>query len=62
MKLHTFVSRPHEVSTYLGEFPPDTPGQETELLSIYEVIDIIYHSMSTMWKNIIIKQGFNDAN
>ena len=47
------------MNAYLAEFPPDSEGQETELLSKNDIIDIIYHSMLTTWKNKIIEQGFN---
>ena len=62
MKLRSFISRLQELNAYLGEFPPDTEGQETAPLSAKEIMDIIYHSMPTIWKNKLIEQGFNYAN
>ena len=46
----------------LEEFPSDTEGEEAESLSTDEVMDIIYHSMSTKWKSTMIEQWFNQAN
>ena len=57
MKLH--ISRLQELNAYLEEFPPDTEGQETSPLSADEIMDIIYHSMPTIWRNKMIEQGFN---
>ena len=51
MKLHGFISRLKELNAYLEEFPPDIEGQETAPLPVDEIMDIIYHSMSTTWKN-----------
>ena len=62
MKLRSFISRLQELNTYLEEFPPDTEGQETAPLSADDIIDIIYYSMPTTWKNKMIEQGFNEAN
>ena len=61
MKLHSFTSRLQESNVYLEEFIPDTEGQETAPLSAYEIMNIIYHSMPTTWKNKIIEQGFDYA-
>ena len=61
MKLRSFISRLQELNVYLEEFPPDTEGQETESLPADEILDIIYHSMPTTWKNKMIEQGFNYA-
>ena len=61
MKLRSFISRLHELNLYLEEYPPDTEGQETALLSADEIMDIIYHYMPTTWKNKMIEQGFNYA-
>ena len=61
MKLRSFISRVQELNAYLEEFPPDTDGQETAPLSADEIMDIIYHSMPTTWKNKMIEQGFNYA-
>ena len=47
------------MSAYLEEFPPDTVGHETGSLPVDEIMDIIYHSMPTTWKNKMIEQGFN---
>ena len=59
MKLHGFISRLQELNAYLEEFPPDTEGQETAPLPTDEIMDIIYHSMPTIWKYKMIEQGFN---
>ena len=56
-----YVSKLHELITYLEEFLTDTPGQEIESLSTDEVVDVIFHSMPTMRKNKIIEQDFNYA-
>ena len=61
MKLRSFISRLQELNAYLEEFPPDTDGQETAPLSADEIMDIIYHSIPTPWKNKMIEQGFNYA-
>ena len=50
MILYNFVSRLQELNTYLEDFPPDAPEQEPEPLSTDKIMEIIYHSMSTMWK------------
>ena len=62
MKLYSFISRRQEVNAYLEEFSPDTEGQEIEPLPADEIMDIIYHSIPTVWKNKMIAQGFNYAN
>ena len=49
------------MNAYLAEFPPDTEVQETTLLPADEIMDIIYHSMPTTWKNKMIEQGLNYA-
>ena len=41
--------------------PPDTEGQETAPLPADKIMDIIYHSIPTTWKNKMIEQGFNYA-
>ena len=61
IKLYRFTSRLQELSVYLEEFPPDAEGQETAPLPADEIMDIIYHSMPTTWKNKMIEQGFNYA-
>ena len=61
MKLHIFVSRLQELNICLAEFPPDTEGQETAPLPLDKIMDIIYHSISTSWKNKMIDQGINYA-
>ena len=61
MKLSSFISRHQELNVYLEEFPPDTEGQETAPLPADEIMDIVYHSISTIWKNEMIEQGFNYA-
>ena len=61
MKLRSFISRLQELNAYLEEFPPDTEGQETAPLPADEIMDIIYHSMPTTWKNKMIEQCLNYA-
>ena len=61
MKLHSFISKLQELSAYLEEFPPATEGQETAPLAADDIMDIIYRSMPTTWKNKMIKHGFNYA-
>ena len=61
MKLRSFISRHQELNAHLGEVPPDAEGQEHMSLPSDEIMDIIYHSMPTTWKNKIIEQGFNYA-
>ena len=51
MKLRSFFSRLEELNAYLEELPPDTEAQKTSPLPADEIIDIIYHSMSTTWKD-----------
>ena len=60
-KLCSFISRLQELNAYLEEFPPDTDDQETSHLSADKIMDIIYHSIPTTWKNKMIEQGFNYA-
>ena len=43
----------------VGEFSPDTPGQVNVLYLTDEIMDFIYQSMLTMWKNKMIEQVFN---
>ena len=43
----------------LEELNPDTEGQATTSLPVDEMMDIIYQSMPTMWKNKMIDQDFN---
>ena len=59
MKVRSFVSRLQELTFYFEEFPPDTEGQETTLLSADEIMEIIYHSIPTTWKNKMIEQDIN---
>ena len=47
------------MNIYLEEFPPGPKGQETVPPPVDESMDIIYHSVPTMWKSKIIEQGFN---
>ena len=61
MKLRSFISRLQELNAYLEEFLPDKEGQETTPLPADEIMDIIYYSMPTTWKNKMIEQGFNYA-
>ena len=58
-KLPHFIIRLQELNAYLEDFLPDTEGRETAPLSTDEIMDIIYHSMPTRWKNKMIEQGFN---
>ena len=55
MKLRGFISRLQELNVFLEEFQPDTEGQETAPLPSDEIMDIIYHSMPTTWKNKMIE-------
>ena len=50
MKLGTFFSRLQELNEHLGEFPHETPEQETTLLPIDKIMDIIYHFMPIIRK------------
>ena len=61
MKLHSFISRLQELNAYLEEFPSDTEGQETAPPPADEIMDIIYHSMPTTWKNKMIEQSINQV-
>ena len=61
MKLLSFISRIQELNAYLEAFPPDTDGQETAPLLADEIMDIIYHSKTTTWKNKMIEQDLNYA-
>ena len=56
--LSNFISRLQELNAYLEEFQPDTEGLETAPLLADEIMNIIYHSMPTTWKNKKIEQGF----
>ena len=58
MKLRRFISRLQELNAYT-KFSSDTEGQETVPLPADEIMDIIYHSMPTIWKNKMIEQSFN---
>ena len=58
MKLRSYISKLQDLNAYLEDFPPDTEGQKTAPLSADEIMDIIYHSMPTTWKNKMIEQGF----
>ena len=49
------------MNAYFEEFPADTQGQGTVPLSADEIMDIIYHSMPTTWKNKMIEEEFNYA-
>ena len=59
IKLYCFISRLQELNVDLEEFLTDTEGQETAPLPIDEIMDIIYHSMPTTWKTMMIEQDFN---
>ena len=61
MKLLSFISRIQELNAYLETFSPETEGQNFSPLPADEIMDIIYHSMPTVWKNKIIVQSFNHA-
>ena len=62
MKLRSFISRLQELNAYLEEFPPDTEGQETAPLSADEIMNIIYHSMSTTWKIKVPQENQEEEN
>ena len=49
------------MNAYLEEFLLDTERQENVSLSADEIMDIIYHSMPSTWRNKMIEQGFNYA-
>ena len=49
------------MNAYLEEFLTDTESQETAPLPADEIMDIIYQSMPTTWKNKVIEKGFNYA-
>ena len=61
MKLGNFVNKFQQQNAYLGEFSPDTMGQETTPLPTDEIMNIIYQSMPTTMKNGIIEKEFNYA-
>ena len=61
MKLRSFFNMLQEWNAYLEEFKPDTEGQETAPLPADQIMDIVYHSMPTTWKNKMIEQGLNYA-
>ena len=50
MKLIAFISRLKELNAYLGEVPPNTPGQQIAPFPTDDTMDVIYYSMSTTWK------------
>ena len=54
MKLRCFISRLQELNAYLEEFPYGIEGQEPAPLPADEIMDYIYHSMPTTWKNKMI--------
>ena len=59
IKLCSLISGLQESNAYLKQFPSDAPGQETAPLPTDKIMDIIYQSMPTAWKNKMIKQDFN---
>ena len=61
MKLCNFIHRLQELNIYLEEFHPDKERQESAPLPADEIIDSIYHSIPTTWKNKMIEQGCNYA-
>ena len=61
IKLYSFISRLQELNAYLAEFLPDIEGKKSQFLSADEIMDIIYQSMPTTWKNKMIGQGFHYA-
>ena len=61
MKISSFISRLQKLNAYFEDFLTGTECQETAPLSTDGIMDIIYHSMPTTWKNKMIKQGFNYA-
>ena len=62
MKRHSFISRLQELNDYLEEFPLGIEGQETTPLPADEIMEVLYHSMPSTWKNKMIGQGFIYAN
>ena len=58
MKLHSFISMLQELKANLEDVPTDTEERETAPLPVNEIMNIIYHSMPTTWKNMIIEQDF----
>ena len=50
-QLHSSISRRQKMNANLEKFPLDTEDQQTSPLPTDEIMDIIYHSMPTMWKN-----------
>ena len=54
MKLLSFIGRRQKSNAYLENLPPDIEEQETARENADEIMDIIYHPMTTMWKNKII--------
>ena len=59
MKLCSFISRLQELNANLADFLPEMEGQDTIPLPTDEIMDIIYHFMSSTWKNKMIEEGFN---
>ena len=49
------------MNTYLEDYHPDTEQQGTAPLPTEEIMDIIYHSMSTTLKDNMIEEGLNHA-
>ena len=50
------------MNDYLEEFPLGIEGQETTPLPADEIMEVLYHSMPSTWKNKMIGQGFIYAN
>ena len=61
MNLRSFISRLQQLNAYLEDYLPYTEEQETAPLPADEIMDIIYYSMTTTWKNKMIEQSFNYA-
>ena len=57
IKLSTFISRLQKLNKYFEGFLHSTSGQEIFPLPMDEIMDMIYHSMSTTWKNMMIGQS-----
>ena len=59
IKLCSLISRLQELNALLEDILLDTERQETAPLLADETIDIIYHFMSTTWKNKVIEKVSN---
>ena len=59
IKLCTFISRLQELNAYFRELLLDIQGQENTPLPTDEIMDIIFHSMSTIQKNKLTENEFD---